>query len=255
MPTLPLSVALISFNEEANIGRTLQSILRIASEIIVVDSHSIDSTCEIAEQYGAKVFIEDWKGFGQQKQSALDKCANDWILFLDCDEVVSSELLQSISNAISGEINSFKLKRKTYYCGKLLEHTWQPDEQLRLVHKSSNPVWKNNIHEYLYVDAKVETLQGFLIHYTYKNIEDHFLKTITYAQLSAVEYHRKGRKAHWYNLIINPIIGFIKRYVIELGFLDVIRGFAVAVSAFLYFFLKYLFLWEITNSSKNYDGN
>ena len=95
MPTkaeLPLSVSLISFNESTNIGRTLDSIQAIASEIIVVDSHSTDNTLEIAEAKGAKVYVEDWKGHIRQKNSALEKCTQPWILSLDCDEVVSAEL-------------------------------------------------------------------------------------------------------------------------------------------------------------------
>ncbi|MCK4827046.1 glycosyltransferase family 2 protein [bacterium] len=103
MERLPLSVPLISFNEEENIGRTLESIKDIASEIVVVDSHSMDKTREIAKSYGAKVFKEDWKGYVNQKNSALEKCTREYVLSLDCDEVVSRELKDSI---IDGFIKS-----------------------------------------------------------------------------------------------------------------------------------------------------
>lgn len=103
MERLPLSVALISLDEEENIGKTLESIKDIASEIVVTDSHSKDKTREIAKSYGATVFEEDWKGYVDQKNSALDKCSMEYILSLDCDEVVSSDLRRSIIRAVTDE--------------------------------------------------------------------------------------------------------------------------------------------------------
>ncbi|HRT67227.1 MAG TPA: glycosyltransferase family 2 protein [Bacteroidota bacterium] len=87
-----LSVALISKNEERNIARTLESIFDVADEIVLIDSFSSDNTIKIAEQFHCKIFQEEWKGFAGQKNSALEKCSMDWILFLDCDEVVTTKL-------------------------------------------------------------------------------------------------------------------------------------------------------------------
>jgi glycosyltransferase involved in cell wall biosynthesis len=103
---MQLSVVIITFNEEANIGRTLQSVQSLVSdgkgEIIVVDSHSTDRTVEIAKSYGAKVFTEDWKGFAAQKNSAIDKASGDWILSLDADEEVDGELQQALGDPLEG---------------------------------------------------------------------------------------------------------------------------------------------------------
>ena len=103
MERLPVSVALISFNEEDNIGRALESIKDIASEIVVVDSHSTDKTREVAKGYGARVFEEDWKGYVEQKNCALQKCTREYVLSLDCDEVVSSGLKDSIIRAVKDQ--------------------------------------------------------------------------------------------------------------------------------------------------------
>ena len=128
MERLPLSVSLISLNEEDNIGRTLESIKDIASEIVVVDSHSTDKTREMAKGYSARVFEEDWKGYVDQKNSALDKCTREYILSLDCDEIVSSDLKESIIRAVRDrEADGYYINRKTCYLGRFLEHTWQPE--------------------------------------------------------------------------------------------------------------------------------
>src|SRR5271170_1726165 len=88
-----LSVVIITYNEEANLGRTLESVTPLVcdgkGEIIVVDSGSTDRTVEIAKSFGAKVFVEEWKGYAAQKNSAIDKATGDWILSLDADEEVS----------------------------------------------------------------------------------------------------------------------------------------------------------------------
>src|SRR5687768_11290305 len=100
--TRSLSVVIITHNEEANIGRTLESVGSLVKEtggeIIVVDSGSTDRTTEIARAHGAKVFTEPWKGYAAQKNSAIEKASGDWILSLDADEEVDPELDQNIRN-------------------------------------------------------------------------------------------------------------------------------------------------------------
>ncbi|SNZ03694.1 Glycosyltransferase involved in cell wall bisynthesis [Persephonella hydrogeniphila] len=247
MNRLPLSVALISYNEEENIGKTLESIKDIASEIIVVDSGSTDKTVEIAKGYGAKVFIEEWKGYKDQKNSALEKCSQDWILFLDCDEVVSEELKEEIIKAIGKpEADGYLINRKTVYLGKPLNYAWQPDWNLRLVRKSANPKWEGgNVHEYLTIDGKIGRLKGFLFHYTYRDIKEHFNKVVQYSYLAALDMYKDGKKFKIRNIILNPTASFIREYFLKKGFMDGIRGFIVAVSATFYSFLKYIYLWEI----------
>lgn len=243
---LPLSVALISHNEEASIGRTLESISIIAKEIIVVDTFSSDSTKEIAERLGAKVFLEDWTGYASLKNSALSKCSQPWILLLDCDEVPTKELIDNITFAIQNPTaDGYELDRKTVYLGKVLNYAWRPDWKLRLVHKDASPEWVGiEVHEELKISGKVGKLKGNLLHYSYIGIEHHLKKTIEYAKASAESYFRQGRKFSILNLIFNPFIAFIRLYIIHMGFLDGIRGLIAGFSTFVYTFLKYIFLWE-----------
>lgn len=256
MPRLPLSVALISLNEEARIASTLRAVQDIAREIIVVDAHSTDATRSIAETYGAIVYEEDWKGYGRQKQSLLEKCSCDWILFLDCDEVLSPEAVKSLSLILTQPLVHpvYRLNMRTWYAGKFLDYIWQPDRHIRLVHRSAQPQWTTAVvHEQLLFSGSVGTIEGDVWHYSYPTIEAHFRKTIHYARLSADIQFKDGKRARWYNFILNPLAGFIRRYILERGFLDGVRGLIVAMSAIIYFFLKYAFLWEKQNANNDHN--
>lgn len=249
----PLSVSIISYNEEERIAKTIESVLDIAQEIIVVDSYSTDNTKQIAENLGCKVFLEEWKGFTKQKNSSLIKCTKEWILCLDCDEIVTKELKQSIINAITANNNqSYLINRKTYYQKKILNYAWQPDKKLRFVRKSSNPRWEGlDVHENLVSDFKISELNGDLIHYSYKSIEHHFAKTIDYARLSAESYLKKGKKVSFCNLVINPIYAFLNLYIINQGFRDGFRGLIAAFSSMTGTFLKYAIMFELRLKEKN----
>jgi glycosyltransferase involved in cell wall biosynthesis len=247
-----LSVSIVSFNEEENIGRTLKSIVDIADEIVVVDSNSTDKTREIALSYGAKVFIEDWKGYINQKNSALEKCKGDWILCLDCDEVVTKELKEEIVTAVGvSGIDGYFINRRTVYLNKELKYVWQPDWKLRLVRRSASPRWTGyDPHDSLSIDGQTRRLKGILLHYPYKNVNHHFMKLIKYARTAALSYKEMNKSFKFYHLIFNPVFAFLKQYFLKRGFLDGFRGLIVAFSSFFYVFLKYLFLWEEENKEE-----
>lgn len=255
MDKLNLSAALIVYNEEERLPKTLGSIKDIASEIIVIDSSSTDNTCAIAKSYGAKIYNEEWRGFVEQKNSLTKKCTKEYILYLDADEVISDELKQSIIYAVqNGKSDGYYIRRKTHYLGRLLNYSWQKDERLRLVKASANPLWVGEIvHEELKINGITSHLAGYIIHYSYRDIDDHFKRTIRYARLSAESYYKKGKKFKLSRMIFSPAIAFIKIYIIKGGFLDGIPGFIAGVSAFVYGFLKYAFLWDITRVNKNKD--
>jgi len=244
-----LSVALISKNEERNISRTLESIFDVADEIVLIDSFSSDNTIKIAEQFHCKIFQEEWKGFAGQKNSALEKCSMDWILFLDCDEVVTTKLKESIKHILNNplsQIAGYYINRRSVYLGKIMKHSWQPDWKLRLVKKSANPKWiGEDVHEELSIQGETKKIKGELLHYSFPDLSTHLKKTIEYAKLSAKKYNNQNRKFHFASLIFNPLFAFNKMYFFKLGFLDGIRGLLAAFSSLLGTFLKYAFLYEI----------
>ena len=245
---LPLSVAMISFNEEHVIRRTLTAVRELAAEIIVVDSHSTDATREIAAELGARVFEEDWKGHIAQKSSALAKCTEPWILSLDCDEVVSPELAAAIVRAVRDpDADGYMVNRRTIYLGRALKHMWQPDWKLRLVRRDASPAWGGyDPHDSLSIRGEVRKLRpGVLDHYSYADLNDHFTRLVGYARIAASSYHERGQRAGLGKLLFSPVAGVLKSYVLRGGFLDGMPGLIAAGSKYVYVLLKYCFLWEL----------
>ncbi len=251
---LPLSICIIAYNEEKNLQRLLPQIQSLGAEIVVIDAQSSDRTVEIARQYGATIYTEEWRGFVAQKQLALDKCTQPWILMLDCDELPDERLLQSIAACVKRtDINAGELRRQTVYLGRTLRHAWQPDRHIRLVHRAVHPhIVGHNGHDRLELDPCTPlALEGTLLHYSYRDIRHHFEKTIFYARLGADDYTKRGIRFSLLNLIINPVIAFIKLYIIRKAFLDGIPGLLAGLSTWLHVFLKYAMLWEAELKAKN----
>ncbi len=191
-----------------------------------------------------------------QKNSALEKCSQEWILSLDCDEVVDSELLMSIKRAVeSPTSDGYIVNRRTYYMGKFLKYSWQPDWKLRLVRRDSKPEWGGGYdpHDVLKINGSVEKIKqgGDLLHYSYKDIYDHYQRLVKYSRIAADSYYKAGKRFSYFSIITKPIFAFIKKYFLKLGFMDGFAGLAVAVSSFIYVYLKYLFLYEIQQDNKD----
>ena len=249
MPGHSLSVAIISHNEEARIAQCLKSIRSIADEIIVVDSGSTDNTVKIAESMGARVYPEEWKGFVAQRNSVLEKCSCDWVLFLDCDEVLSDTLRANIATAIRNkECNGFKLKYVSFFMGRWIKHAWGMDWHTRLIRRGK-AVWTgHDVHETLECREPVVKIDGDAYHYTYINYEQHMTKGVHYAALGAQSLCKRGKKIRFYMLFVNPLWCFIKHYVVKLGFLDGFPGFIISLTSLHHNFYKYLIAWEMQHS-------
>ncbi len=245
---LPLSVAMISFNEEPKIRRTIEAVAQIASEIVVVDSHSTDATRAIAADLGAQVFEEDWKGHIAQKNSALEKCTQPWILALDCDEVVSPGLREAIITAVRRpRAGGYLVNRQTVYLGRALKHMWQPDWKLRLVRRESNPVWTGyDPHDHLRIEGKTAKLRGGVLeHDSYRDLRDHFERMLVYARTSAMSYHERGKRSGIGKIVVSPAVAFAKALLVKGAILDGVPGLIAAGSTYASVFLKYCFLWEL----------
>ncbi|MBL9131346.1 MAG: glycosyltransferase family 2 protein, partial [Verrucomicrobiaceae bacterium] len=170
MSRLPLSISIISFNEEANLRRCLAAVADLGEEIVIVDSGSKDRTGEIAAEFGARFIHQDWLGFTAQKNHALSLCAQPWILNLDCDEEVSPELAASIRQFFaSGEAERWhgaEMARRTWFLGRWIRHgDWYPDRKTRLFRREGSR-WEaeggGQVHERLVVDGATTRLAGDL---------------------------------------------------------------------------------------------
>lgn len=250
--SLPLSVAVITLNEEKNLARCLESIREMAQEIVVIDSGSTDATAQIAEKFGAKFEFQKWPGHVAQKNIALQRCSQPWVLALDADEVVSPELAQSIRELLSAECREtgFSINRRTQYLGEWIWHSWYPEWRLRLVRRSQAQWTGRDPHDKLEVQGETGTLKGDLLHFSYPTLQDHLQRTMRYAQISARELHEAGQRARWYHFIFSPPSTFLKKILLRHGWRDGWRGWIIAFATCFGVFAKYAFLLEMQISPK-----
>lgn len=241
--SMQLSVVIITYNEEKNLGRCLESVRRIADEIIVVDSNSTDKTVEIAEQYGAKVFQHPFEGYVKQKIIATNHATHNWVFTLDADEVVTPELEQSILATKTGNnLDAYKIARITNYCGKWIKHSgWYPDYITRLFDRTKGQWHGGNIHEHWELDNKVEIglLGGHLLHYSYPTISSHIGKIEKFTELSARDAVARGKDCSLLKVLLVPGWNFFVTYILKLGILDGYYGFIICKLDSYVSFIKY----------------
>lgn len=244
-----LSAVIISYNEEAKIGRALESLKGVADEIVVVDSFSQDGTERVCRAYTDRFFQREWGGYREQKQHATNQARNDWVLSLDADEALSAGLrdeLKAWKARPESEANGYRLPRKTFFLGRWIEHTtWYPDWQLRLFRKSKGRWTGRSVHESFAVEGPVGRFGGFLEHYTYASISEYLLQLERFSGLAASDYHAAGRRAGWARLALSPPATFLNNYVVRRGFLDGVPGLAASVLSATSVFFKWLRLWEL----------
>jgi len=251
-----LSVVVVSYNEEANLGKCLSSV-SWADEIVVVDSFSQDRTVEIARRFTDRVFQHPWLGYGKQKNLALDRATFPWVLSLDADEVVSPELAQEIRSVLGGEIqvSGFALPRMTWYLGRFLRHCWYPDYKVRLFRKDRARWKEQDVHETVLLDGPCGRLRHPLFHYSFRSVHAHLEALQRYTSLSARQDRLQGRRFPMHRLLGSPWVMFLKLYVLKRGFLDGVPGLIASVLSAFHEFVKYAKLYELhqVDSGANED--
>ena len=227
-----LSAVIITFNEERNIQRCIESLLPVADEIIVVDSFSTDKTEEICKLYGIKFFQNAFEGHIEQKNIALLKANHEWILSVDADEALSETLQKAIKKSLEApQFDAFAMNRLTNYCGKWVKYCgWYPDTKVRLVKKNKAHWTGTNPHDKLELKDKsqVGSLQGDLLHYSYYSKEDHLKQIEYFGSISANELFLKGKKISLFLLYLKVVNQFFKSYLVKLGFLDGKTGWHIS---------------------------
>ena len=276
-----LSVVIVAFNEEANLGRTLASVQPLVAdgkgEIIVVDSRSTDRTVEIAKSLGAKVFVEEWKGFAAQKNSAIDKATGDWILSLDADEELNlplqgalRELLDALERLsalgkdsadhslpvtgpaldIGTDFSGVWIPRKNEFLGRWIRHGgYWPDPKLRLFRRGSGKFESRAVHEDVHVEGFVRHIQsGALLHHSYPTLSDYIEHMNRYSSLGAemVVAKANGKVISAINIVLRPLATFLYNYFLRLGFLDGREGLLLHLYHAVYVSWKYAKAWELS---------
>ena len=249
---IPLSVAVITKNEEERLPDCLKSI-SFADDIIVVDDGSIDRTVEIAREFGCRVFIEDWKGYGLQKNSAVEKCKHEWVLVIDADERIPEETARKIKQIISDpkSADAYSFPRRNYFHGRWIRYCgWWPDRIIRLMRKNkgcfqaiTHAGWKTN--------GILEKVNVPIDHYSFTGYSD-MLETLNdYSTFHAIELFTSGIRANPLSPIYHGIGMFFKIYVLERGFLDGFDGLVIALTKAGGSFFKYAKLLELQRENRN----
>ena len=241
-----ISAIIITFNEEKNIERCLDSLVGVVDEILVIDSFSTDKTKEICKEKGVTFITHKFDGHIQQKNWAKDQASFDYVLSLDADEVLSDELKKSILEVKKDLKNDgYFFNRMTNYCGKWIKHGgWYPDKKLRLWDKNKGKWGGKNPHDTFIMDTNTftEYLKGDLLHYSYYSVEEHKIQAKKFAEIGAKSYFEHGKKSSFLKIIFSPIARFISSYLIKLGFLDGKYGWKIAVISYRETKLKYQLL-------------
>ncbi len=247
MERVDLSVLVITYNEEDNLPRLLESLrlLRVPHEVVVVDAFSQDGTPEIARSHGAIVYQRRWEGYREQREYALSLARGRWVLFLDADEWLTLEIAREISEIVErdGPCDGYKLRRRNVYLGKLQRKL--PEKIERLGRRDRMTISGRYVHERPFIEGRICTTRNHIMHLPYRDLKHHWEKNTRYAYLSALEKYERGRRAGIVDLTLRPLATFLKHYFLQLNFLDGWRGLVYSISQSWYVFQKYAFLMEL----------
>ncbi len=252
---IKLSVAIITFNEELNIRRCLESVLEVADEIVVVDSLSTDNTRKICDEFKV-IFIEQkFLGHIGQKNFALTKTTHNHVLSLDADESLNSMAIESIKKVKENwSADGYFLNRLTNYCGKWIYHCgWYPDRKLRILDKRKGKWGGANPHDKIVMEeaTKSERLAGKILHYSYPTIQSHIEQTNKFTTIAASEAYNRGVKSSLSKAYLRAFFKFIRDYFFKFGFLDGSAGATICYINALSAFLKYSKIVELKNTTKD----
>lgn len=245
---IKISAVIITFNEEHNIQRCLESLQKVADEIVVVDSSSTDNTHNICKTFNCKFIENAFKGHIQQKNFALEQAANDYVLSLDADEELSPELINSILEVKNNwQYHAYYFNRLSSYCGKFFPHgSWYPDRKIRLFDRRIGRWGGVNPHDkVILTEEKKQHIKGDLYHYTYNSISEHINQINYFSGIAAQEAYKAGKRFTLFKLITKPFWRFFRDYFLKHGFLGGYRGLTICLLTAIETYLKIIKLWEL----------
>lgn len=238
MPKTPISVVIITFNEEKNIARCIESVLEIADDIVVVDSFSRDSTKEICLSLGVRFVEHTFEGHIEQKNWAITQAKYPHVLSLDADEALDEILKNSILQVKENFVfSAYSMNRLTNYCGHWVRYCgWYPDTKLRLWDSRCGAWGGDNPHDRYELHTRqneIGHMKGDILHYSYYTVDDHYKQVEYFTSILAKAQFQRGKKAPLLVLFLSPLVKFFKDYILNLGFLDGKSGFQICrISAY-----------------------
>lgn len=238
-----LSVVIITFNEERNIARCLESVKTIADDIVVIDSFSTDRTEEICQSFGVRFIQHKFEGHIEQKNWAVTQALHPYVLSLDADEAVDEKLKASILEVKKNWTHDgYEMNRLTNYCGKWIHHCgWYPDTKLRLWDSRKGKWGGTNPHDKYELNegSAVKHLEGDILHYSYYTLEDHHKQVRYFTTILAKAQYQTGKKAPLLVMYFSPVVKFLRDYIFKLGILDGAAGFTICRISAYATFVKY----------------
>lgn len=239
MPTR-LSVCVIAWNEEKNIGRCLESV-RWADEIVIVDNHSTDRTAAICGNYTDKITARRFENYADQKNHALSRATGEWVLSLDADEEVTARLRAEILEIMESDraFAAYAVPRRSLIFGRWFRFSGtQQDRPVRFF-KREGARFEQPVHETVRVPGAVGKLKNPLNHYTYPTISGYLGRLNRYTSMEAAFFEARGRRSGGFDLTARPFLMFIRLFVWKQGFRDGFEGFLFCWFSAFYVFLKY----------------
>ncbi|HWT83666.1 MAG TPA: glycosyltransferase family 2 protein [Candidatus Methylomirabilis sp.] len=249
----PISIVIITRNEERNIRACLESV-KWADEVVICDSGSVDRTLAIAAEYGARTFQDEWRGFAGHKNLAVERARHPWVLVLDADERVTPALQQQIEAVLADPTapDGYLISRRNYFLGRWMRGCgWSPDETIRLFRRGRGRFGERAVHEAVAVDGRVGRLAEPLEHFTYDSVSGFLQRMDRYSTLAAEELQRAGRSAHWWDVAGRPAWTLFRMWLLQGGWREGWRGLVLSGLYGCYTFAKYAKLWELNRADRH----
>jgi glycosyltransferase involved in cell wall biosynthesis len=241
-----ISVIVPTFNEEEVIEDCLESVTW-ADEILVADSFSKDKTLEIARRFTDRIIQREYINSASQKNWAIPQTQHRWVMVVDSDERVSPQLRDEILKHLAAgpEKSGYVIKRVNHFMGRRINHGgWGHDRVLRFWDKTKGRYQEKEVHAEVDIDGAVGELEHPLMHMTFRSWDSYMHKIDRYTSWSADEYLKQGRRASALDLVLRPAGRFIKRYLLQLGFLDGVPGLMITGIDTWVVFVKYARILE-----------
>lgn len=248
---MKLSAIIIAKNAEELISDCLES-LSFCDEIVVVDGGSTDKTNEIAKKFHARIIQGDVNSFAEQRNIGLEHAKGEWLFYIDTDERVSPELAKNIKDIIESSNvttqSAYKIKRKNFYFGN---HEWPQIEHLERLFKRENlQKWEGRLHESPVVSGKIGEMNGYLLHFTHKDLTSMLQKTIIWSQVEAdLRFKNNHPKMTWWRFPRVMLTAFYDSYIKQKGYKAGTAGMVESVYQAFSMFITYARLWEMQEKS------
>lgn len=252
----PISVYILTFNNEDTLKGCLESVVPHADEVVVIDSGSTDETLNLCRNFKVRLYQQDWAGFRKQYQKAADLTKNKWIMFVDADEIVPELLWKELKTALrrdNGKFDGYVVSRLNFFLGRWIQHGgWASDREIRAYQRDKGR-WEGGLHAKVVVNGPTKTLRAKYRHFPYRNIAGQIDTLNRYSDIAASDLSEQGRQMGGVYAAARALFRFFKEYILKRGFLDGFPGFYVAAADAFYALTKYAKLWELGKETDEKD--